>query len=167
MLHFNGLWGFGVLFVFFSRSECYSDGPILVQVIGLGSRHSGQNREDPAWQSRILRSSDVMRKCSVPQSAQVHSRQSTCLSQTPFPGVNKLISGSGLQGKWCVCHKFESLRIRLAEFENSCQDCSCQFCKIWFLIHHIAENVFYFIAGVFLFVCLVCFVFALYLLNMS
>lgn len=41
-----------------------------------------------------------------------HPKQSTCLSQTPFPGVNKLISGSGLQGKWCVCHKFESLKVQ-------------------------------------------------------
>lgn len=106
MLHLHGLEGCGFFFpqvnvTMMDLSSCW--------LFAVGRRWSGQNREEPAWQSARLK-----RKCSflwaakagAPRKARVSFRDNFLL----------LISGSGLQGKWCVGHKFESPRIWLGDF---------------------------------------------------
>lgn len=80
-----------------------------------------KNQRGRALDWRALRSK---RKCSFLQAAKAGAPSRARVSFRDH--FLLLISGSGLQGKWCVCHKLESPRIWRAEFEDSSQDCSWQ-----------------------------------------
>ena len=110
-------------FFLISTSECYNDGPILGLVICCGKEIQWSKQRRTARQSSRLTSSEVQEEVFLPTGCQsCRSKQNTCLGDNFL----LLVSGSGLQGKWCVCHKFDSPRIWLAEFEDCSRDCSWQ-----------------------------------------
>lgn len=118
----------------------HSSGSILVLVIWEGDTVvKAEKNQD----GRVLdwRSVSTKRKCSFLQAAKAGAPSKARVSFRD--NFLLLISGSGLQGKWCVCHKFE-------EFADSSLDCSrhsrttlpisvsnsphCSDCLFWFFI---------------------------------